>query len=281
MTGHIEGTKPLGMTLRQLAGLELFLLLVFFWLVFISVPLYLGELGLSWDSLNHHIYLGWVADAPRFDKDHAAASNQAYQYPYLYWPVYKLAISGFSGQAAGVVLATLHLITVPPVWMVARALIPDQNGYGVTMRAAAVLLGYISAVPLKMLESTGNDLLAAAPFLWAIALAFQAIAQPAPINDTRITRTALIAGLLAGLAVTLKLSHGPLAVLLPMLFVFCDGPWLARAKWVVLCAAGIFVGFVVSYGYWGYQLWIQFGNPIYPFYDGYFQLFRNGTGLHP
>jgi hypothetical protein len=36
-----------------------------------------------------------------------------------------------------------------------------------------------------MLESTGNDLLAAAPFLWAIALAFQAIAQPAPINDTR------------------------------------------------------------------------------------------------
>ena len=269
------------MTLRQLAGLEMLLLLVFFWLVFISVPLYLGELGLSWDSLNHHIYLGWVADAPRFDKDHAAASNQAYQYPYLYWPVYKLAISGFSGQAAGVVLATLHLITVPPVWMVARALIPDQNRYGVTMRASAVLLGYMSAVPLKMLESTGNDLLAAAPFLWAIALAFQAIAQPAPINDTRITRTALIAGLLAGLSVTLKLSHGPLAVLLPMLFVFCDGPWLARAKWVVLCAAGIFVGFVVSYGYWGYQLWIQFGNPIYPFYDGYFQLFRNGTGLHP
>ena len=60
-----------------------------------------------------------------------------------------------------------------------------------------------------------------------------------------------------------------------------NSPWLARAKWVVLCAAGIFVGFVVSYGYWGYQLWIQFGNPIYPFYDGYFQLFRNVTGLHP
>jgi hypothetical protein len=48
------------------------------------------------------------------------------------------------------------------------------------MRVAAVLLAFMSAVPLKMLESTGNDLLAAAPFLWAVALAFQAIAQPAP-----------------------------------------------------------------------------------------------------
>jgi hypothetical protein len=78
------------MTLRQLAGLEMLLLLVFFWLVFISVPLYLGELGLSWDSLNHHIYLGWVADAPRFDKDHAATSSpslaSADKPPAWFWP---------------------------------------------------------------------------------------------------------------------------------------------------------------------------------------------------
>ena len=280
MTSHPQSAKPSD-TLRRHERLELPFVLIVLWLIFISVPLYLGRLGLSWDALNHHIYLGWVADAPRFGKDHAAASTQAYQYPYLYWPVYKLAISGFSGQTAGVVLATLHLLTVPPVWMVAKVLIPAQGVYAMAMRVAAVLLAFMSAVPLKMLESTGNDLLAAAPFLWAVALAFQAIAQPAPVHHARITRTAVIAGLLAGLAVSFKLSHGPLAVLLPLVFVFCDGPWLARAKWAVLCALAIFLGFVVTYGYWGYQLWLQFGNPIYPFYDGYFQLWRNGTGLHP
>lgn len=280
MTSHAKGAKPTE-AMRLLERLELPFVLIVFWLIFISVPLYLGHLGLSWDALNHHIYLGWVADAPRFDKDYAAASNQAYQYPYLYWPVYKLAISGFSGQAAGVVLATLHLLAVPPVWMVAKVLIPAQGMHAVAMRLAAVLLAFMSAVPLKMLESTGNDLLAAAPFLWAVALTFQAIAPIAPVPPSRITRTAVIAGLLVGLAVSFKFSHGPLAVLLPLLFLFCDGRWQARVKWVVLCAFSVALGFVITYGYWGYQLWLQFGNPIYPFYDGYFSHWRNGTGPHP
>jgi len=280
MTNHTDGAKP-SEALRLFERLELPFLLLLFWLIFISVPLYLGHLGLSWDALNHHIYQGWVADAPRFDKDYAAASTQAYVYPYLYWPVYKLAISGFSGQAAGVVLATLHLLTVPPVWMVAKVLIPTQGVYVMAMRVTAVLLAFMSAVPLKMLESTGNDLLAAAPFLWAVALALRAIAPPAPLSHRQITRTAVIAGLLIGLAVSFKFSHGPLAVLFPLLFVFSDGPLRARAKWVMFCALAVLAGFFVTFGYWGYQLWLQFGNPIYPFYDGYFQLWRDGKGLQP
>ena len=280
MTGHTHGAEP-PKAFRLLERLELPFVLTVLWLVFISVPLYLGRLGLGWDALNHHIYLGWVAESPRFDSDYAAASNQAYQFPYLYWPVYKLAVSGFSGQAAGVVLATLHVLAVPPVWMVAKVLIPAQGVHAVAMRVAAVLLAFMSALPLKMLEATGNDLLAAAPFLWAVALAFRAIASTAPVPHRRITRTAVMVGLLAGLAISFKLSHGPLAVLLPLIFVFRDDPWRARLKWVVLCAIAVALGFVVTYGYWGYQLWLQFGNPVYPFYDGVFHQWRNGTGPQP
>lgn len=58
---------------------------VFAWIAFISIPLFLGEIGISWDALNHHIYLGWTAGRPRFDLDFLAASYQSYQFPYLYW----------------------------------------------------------------------------------------------------------------------------------------------------------------------------------------------------
>ncbi len=257
---------------------ELILILSAMWLVFISIPLYLGRIGLGWDGLNHQIYLGWVADSPRFDKDYLAASVQSYQFPYLYWPVYKLAISGVSGVTAGVVLSSLHLITVPPVWMVAKALIPGRDLLAIALRAAAVALAFMSAVPLKTLEATGNDLRAAAPMLWAIAIAFKALAAEQSGRDFSSTRAAILSGLVGGVAVAAKLSNGPLVVMLPSLFLFVQGAPKERLKWAMLNGAAIAIGFTITYGYWGYQLWLQFGNPLFPFYDGYFEPVREMLG---
>ena len=162
--------------IEQSAGRwELVFVLLVMWAVFVSVPIYLGGIGLSWDGINHQIYLGWVADSARFDRDYMAASLQAYQFPYLYWPLYKLAMAGAHGVTAGIVLSTLHLIVVPPVWMISKSLITGQDLFSVGLRFASIILAFLSAVPLKILESTGNDLLAAAPVLWAIAIQFRAI----------------------------------------------------------------------------------------------------------
>ena len=63
----------------------------FFW-----IALSQGGIGLSWDALNHHIYLGWMVAHPRLDMDFLAAGYQSFQYPLLYWPAYTLAVSGAS-----------------------------------------------------------------------------------------------------------------------------------------------------------------------------------------
>lgn len=258
--------------------LELPLIVLAMWLVFISVPLYLGQVGLGWDGLNHQIYLGWVADSPRFDKDYMAASLQAYQFPYLYWPVYQLAALGVSGLTAGIVLSSLHLITVPPIWMIAKVLIPGKDWFELALRAAAVALAFMSAVPLKTLEATGNDLLAAAPMLWAIALAFKAITRERSDSHLPNLRIAFLSGMLGGLAAACKLSNGPLVVFLPLLFLACQGHLLQRIRWMLINACSVGVGFCLAYGYWGYQLWLQFGNPLFPFYDNLFEPLRKILG---
>lgn len=265
---------------QRLARCELPIILVAMWLIFVSIPLYLGSIGLGWDAMNHQIYLGWVADKARFDKDYMAASLQAYQFPYLYWPVYKLAISGASGLTAGIVLSTLHLIAVPPVWMIAKVLLPGKTPFDIMLRVAAVALAFMSAVPLKTLEATGNDLLAAAPMMWAVAIAFKAMAPDTAGQAVQITRGALLSGLLGGLAVACKLSNGPLVILMPILFGFSHGKVLERLKWMLLNTLSIGIGFCFAYGYWGYQLWLQFGNPLYPFCDGYFEPVRTMLGWH-
>lgn len=260
---------------------ELPLILFVMWLVFVSIPIYLGHIGLSWDGLNHQIYLGWVADNPRFNKDYMAASLQSYQFPYLYWPVYKLAAAGVTGMTAGVALSTLHLIAVPPVWIIARVMIQGKDVLGAALRSAAVMLAFMSAVPLKTLEATGNDLLAAAPMLWAIAIAFMAMARGASGTKLSVVQSAIFSGLIGGLAVACKLSNGPLVLLLPGLFWFCQGTLLERLKWILINAVAIGLGVAVSYGYWGYQLWLQFGNPLFPFYDSLFEPARQALGWHP
>ena len=255
---------------------EPYAVLLLGWLACISVPLTLGRIGLSWDALNHHIYLGWVADRARFDQDYMAASLQAYQFPYLYWPVYKLAMMGVSGVTAGIVLATLHIVIVPPVWMAARILMPQQTLFGLFLRVAAVALAFMTALVIRAFETTGNDLLAAAPLVWAIVVALKALDcryQPGSVFDLRhpVARAAILSGLLSGLSIAFKLSNGPLAIVLAPVFLFCRGTPAARLFWAALSLAAMVAAFAAAYGYWGFKLWQQFGNPLYPFAGGLFE----------
>lgn len=243
------------------------------WVAFVSVPLTLGSIGLGWDALNHHVYLGWTAFDPRFDRDFLAASYQSYQFPYLYWPFYALYQSGLSGKWAGAILVSLNLLAVPPLWMLARTCIAETSWYGSAMRWLSVALAFMAAVVLSMFDTTANDLLAAIPLVWAIALAM-AVWNPQRARWMTGMRLALLSGLCAGIAVAFKLSNGPLALLMPLLWVL-HGPALKqRVVHVIAGCLATVIAYVVAYGYWGWLLWTFYGDPIYPFYDYWFAPLR-------
>jgi hypothetical protein len=253
------------------ARVEMLLVTLAVWAGFCAIPLALGEIGIGWDALNHHFYLGWVADRPRFDRDFLAASYQSYQYPYLYWPIFKLAQVGASGVTAGVVLATLHALAVPPVWMVTRTLVPEASWFGAALRVLAVLLAFLSILVLSFFDSTANDLLATVPLAWAVALSI----DPGEAG----ARRAFIAGVLGGVSVAFKLSNGLLAILLPILWLLAiPGTPMLVARRVVAGCLGSGLGFVLAYGFWGWQLWLNFGNPLYPFAEPWFAPVRAFTG---
>lgn len=272
--------KPLPALAPPSARAELLALLAVAWLAFVSIPLALGGIGLSWDALNHHLYLGWTAEQPRFDRDFLAASYQSFQYPYLYWPFYKVYQAGLAGQWAGAILVSINLLAVPPLWMMARTGIPDASWYGTAMRWMAVALALLTNVVLSMFDTTANDLLAAIPLVWAIALAL------APWDGGRAAwatpaRLMLLSGLCAGVSVAFKLSNGPLAILMPALWVLHGpSPW-QRMMNVVRGSVATLAGFALAYGYWGWQLWVHYGNPIHPFYGHWFAPARALLGWQP
>jgi hypothetical protein len=262
------------------ARVELTALVIFAWVAFVSIPLGLGAIGLSWDALNHHVYLGWIADSPRFDRDFLAASYQSFTYPYLYWPFYKLFESGISGKWAGVVLDSINILAVPPLWLLARVCVPESSWYGAAMRWLAVALAFLSGVVLWLFDSTSNDLMAAIPLVWAVALAFE-VWDPQRPQWLTVRRLVLLSGFCAGAAVALKLSNGPLAILMPLLWGIRGSTLKHRIANMVLGSVATLAGFVLLYGYWGWQLWSHYGNPMYPFYDSWFAPVRAWLDWRP
>lgn len=257
---------------RGLHRREIFALSILLWLMAISIPITLGEIGMGWDTLNHHIYLGWTAEKPRFDRDVLAASYQTYQFPYLYWPVYYLASNGYSGVVAGVVLNTMYVSLVPAMWLVAYACIPGNQTLEIIMRAVAVVLGFVSSVVLQMLDTTANDLLASIPMFWAIALALRySTNEDAKARVKRVTYS----GLLGGVAVAVKFSNGPFAIMLPILWLSLGYTWTERFRLIVTGSVVTIVAFILAYGYWGWQLWVYYKNPIFPFARDLFMNLNN------
>lgn len=226
-----------------------------------ALPLSLGGLGWSWDALNHHVYLGWIAEHPRWDRDVLAASYQAYQWPYLYWPVYRMALIDAPGAWVGAGWSAAQaMLALPPVWCLARRLRPGDDVIAVALRGAACVLAGASVIVVNAVDTTSNDLLAALPLLWAF------VVVTGPDDD----RQALLAGVLAGASAALKLSN--LIFVPPLLAVWwwrTQAPRLPLRRGAAL-AAGAIAGFVLLYAPWGWQLWQATGNPFFPMAAGWF-----------
>jgi hypothetical protein len=258
---------------------ELVFAVLLVWLALAGMTLAEGQIGISWDALNHQVYLGWSADAPRFDRDVMPAAFQTYQFPYPYWPLYKLATGGATGVQAALMLATLQVATVPAIWIVARSCIPEASWFGTGMRLLAVGLAFLSGLVISLFTTTANDLLAAMPLLWAFAIVFPYAAQAAPASVPRWLFA--LSGVLGGVSVAFKLSNGPLVLVLPFLWLLVRQPLRRRAEGVILGCVTILLGFLLTYGSWGWQLWQLHGNPIYPFADHWFGLLRAAVGWTP
>jgi hypothetical protein len=227
-----------------------------------AMPLSAGYLAWSWDALNHHIYLGQVAESPsRLQLDVVAAGSQSYQYPYLYWPIYRLSLLDSGGATAGAVWAAFQAaLLLPPIWLLSLRLLPTREGLliGAAERVVACTFAFLSTIVLMGLETTTNDLLAAVPLLWAFAV----VAAWPPTDE----RAAWAAGLW-GASAAFKLSN---AIFLPLLLLWWwmpASPLRALPSWRrgAAIAGGAALGFGLTYAPWGWQLWRLTGNPIHPY----------------
>jgi hypothetical protein len=226
----------------------------------------------NWDFLNYHFYGPYLMLEQRWAQDYFAGSFQGYLNPLPYVPQYLMIRHGWSGPLVSAVLAMAQAVNLLFVWLIARAVLPNQ--LAAARREALAMLAVVLALLAPLFITTAGssfvDGTTSVPVLAATWLLLKAGIDPAAGG-----RKTLIAscGLLLGLAAGLKPTNGVLAlgVMLP-----CMASWVGSGARAALLRSSLLVaaavlGFLLAHGYWSWKLWLHFGNPFFPLFNGIFQ----------
>lgn len=220
---------------------------------------WLAGKDVSWDLINHHLYLPFAWWTGRHAADLYAAGPQSYQVPLGYLPLHALVEARLPDWGVGLALATLHALAAWPLWHLARALWPGPDQF--RWRALAVAMGLVTPVFLVYAGTSSMDPLTCVLVLAALAWVWGDRPQAGP---------AMLAGVAFGAAVGLKPTNLVLVPALLAVLLLRTAAGLARPRAMLAGAAAAVGTSVALIGPWSWWLWSTYGNPALPFLNDRF-----------
>ena len=215
----------------------------------------------NWDLRNYHLYNVHAWLTGRELTDIAPAQLQSWHNPLLDLPLYLLIHSGSSPLWASLWLTLPTIAAIFFLLRLQQAVSPVQPSR--SSQSVLALLALTGAATYSTLALSMNDSFVAAAMLGSLLLVL------GHEDDASSQRRWFLAGLLAAAITGLKLAA----------FFYCfglafsalvGGPWKQRIVRLGSTAAGGVIGFVLTYGYWGWHLFATRQNPFFPYYNNYF-----------
>jgi hypothetical protein len=220
----------------------------------------------SWDLLNYHYYAPYEWLGGRLRQDYFAASGQSYLNPTGYVPFYWLVSAGWHSVVVTMLLAAAHASCISLLYLIAwRMFAHHAERERRVLAILASALGASSAIFWATVGSSFLDPLLAAPMLAGL-LVLLGVSPRAPVGR------ALVAGLLFGSAAALKYSNALFALAaFPLALALPGVRGAVRARAGLAYAAGGVLALAVLAGPWMALMAREFGNPVFPLLNGWFQ----------
>lgn len=226
---------------------------------------WLAGKDLNWDFLNYHFYGAYAMLHGRLATDYFAGSLQSYLNPLGFVPIYAMITSGWSPLVIGVTLSLLHSGNFVLLWLITEQILPRDLEYKARACLLAVLLAFLSPLQLTTLGNTFLEPIHSLPVLGALYILVR------NVGNLRYRHVAWI-GLGMGIAAGLKLTN---LLLLPaaVLAIEAVSSRVAIESLRRVSTYSIFAlaGLLLTHGYWSYELWRGFGNPLFPLLNNIFQ----------
>lgn len=242
----------------------------------IIVPIFFGIVSVllgadtNWDLQNYHLYNAYAFLHGKLDIDLAPAGFQTYFNPMLDVPFF-LAMEHLPPRLAGFLMGALHGLNFVLLLGICRIALPrltaQERTYIPTLLTVA---GVLTANFLSEVGSSMGDDTTALFCLGSILVVLAAYGRVESNQQIRWTFS-LVAGLLMGMSVGLKLTNAPYAVAVCLALLVFPFSWMSRIKLAFLFGIGVLAGIALMNGYWFYTMWVKFGNPLFPQFNNVFQ----------
>lgn len=230
----------------------------------ICVWTWLAGRDLGWDVLNHHLYIPFAWLNGRIGSDLHGAGPQLYQNPLGYLPFYAAVAGGLPSWAVGLTLALLHAANGLVLWLVCERLWGTATRESALWCGLAMLAALLAPVFLQVAGTSSSD-----PVVSIFVLLSLWLALLAPRSPRRV-RIAFVSGLAMGLAFAIKQSAAVFVVALGVTLVWQWCRSRINARGFLACAGGGIAGIALGMGWYGWRLWREFGNPVFPLFNEVF-----------
>ena len=214
-----------------------------------------GE-DINWDWQNYHEYGAFALLNGRFDVDVVPGGFQSFLNPLVYVPAYLLR-HGVGAPFWGILIGALHGLNLALVWWISRLLLGASASAWAVL--ASVVIAAFGPMTLSEVGTSFSDILTALPVIAGLGLILSA--------GERYAVRLVVAGLLMGAAVGLKLTNATFLIGAVIALVVVDRPFPKIGAFAVGSAAG---GFATG-GAWAWKLWQQFGSPVFPYFNTIFR----------
>lgn len=229
---------------------------------YLGYALFIG-MSLPIDYFIYHDYAALQMGQDRLSQDLFPASIQTYLNPTGFALLEVMLRAGLPSWWMALVLAALHSLNGLFVLLIAGTLAIGRTPGARRVLWAGALAGACGPMILSVVGTTFLDPLTSIPMLAALWLLLRPDA-----GLRRIVLAAFIAGAGAGL----KLSNLPFALAIGAVVVL-TGSMRMQAIMIRACAGAVSMwsGLLLTHGWWSWQLWQRFGNPVFPMFNALFE----------
>ena len=220
-----------------------------------------------WDAVNYHYYNPWAFLNNRLNTDIVPAVANTFFSPFIDFPYYFL-VNAFDNHPVlfCAIMAVPYGLLLFFAYKITSLFFPSDTTQGRIRIGLALLLCVCSETVFFQICSCSHEHLMSLMILAAFYPLLKSF-----FNKTFEMKTFMVSGFVLGAAAGLKLSYAPYAAATGLTLIFfykrLDNP-VGNIVAFTLCGTA---GFLIAYGYWGWILWKNYGNPFFPFFNSIFK----------